>query len=552
MTGSPPADAYLFEQLDYWAKTTPDDLCLRFVRDLSGTTESFSYAAVQGLARAGAAAYRAAGLQPGDRVLLDLPTDEHFVAAILGAFHLGLTPASVAPLEQRRGAAAELDWMHHVESLAPAAIVSRGNPPACGLPVLLPEELSAGDPEAAGPRAPQEQVRYVQYSSGSTGSPKALQLNMEGITFNLFGMHRQLPFTKRDHTVAWLPMYHDMGLFGTLLLALQSGGKLTLMDPSLFSRSPLLWFKMIEQEGATLTVGPPSAFKAAFELLKRRPPESLDLSTCRLWICGSEQVTPELIELFHETIVPYGAPPEALKPVYGMAEITLAATMCPFARGQVFAELDRETFEKEKRAVAPIAGQPTLRWTGVGSMMDGQACRIVDDAGQELADNHVGRIELQSPSLFAGTLDRGVFSPRAGAWHDTGDLGFRRGDELFITGRSRELIIKNGRNYVPERIEEMAMTVGDTGRAAAFGVFDPRRQTERAIVMLEVHPRAMADAAKRDATRLAVRKTLAEAGYEIDEAILVARGSLPRTTSGKIRRTACRAQYLSDSEAAQT
>lgn len=536
-------DEGFFTRLDRWVRETPDDPCYHVVRDLAGNKDSFSYAEVERLYRSAAASYRAAGLGPGDRVLLDLQTDEHFAAAILGAFHLGLTPASVAPLEQRRGPAALQDWQHHVDSLAPAAIVSRRAPESQGIPVLHPEQLSKGNPDQAGPRAPADQVAYVQYSSGSTGAPKPLVLGLTGISCNLQGMQDHIPMKRGERIVSWLPMYHDMGLFGTLLLVLHAGAQLTMMDPSLFARSPMLWFSMMEAAKTDICVAPPSAMKAAFELLRRRPPDALDLSSCTRWICGSEQVTPELIELFHEVVCPYGAPATALKPVYGMAEITLAATMAPLGRGQIIADVDREIFEAEGRAVAP-QGQANLGWTGVGHMMNGQQVRIVNDAGDELPDDQVGRIELDSPSLFLGTLDAGVFTPRPAGWHDTGDLGFLRGSELFITGRRRELIIKNGRNYVPERIEDMAATVEHTGRAAAFGVFDPRRQTERAILAIEAHPRAMAKPEQRDALRLAVRHALADAGYEVDEVLLVERGGLPRTTSGKIRRTAARDQYL--------
>jgi fatty-acyl-CoA synthase len=538
-----PEDETFLARLDRWVRESPDSPCYHVVRDLAGNKDSFSYLEVERLCRSAAAAYRAAGLRPGDRVLLDLQTDEFFAAAILGAFHLGLTPASVAPLEQRRGPAALQDWQHHLDSLAPAAIVSRHAASSEGLLVLHPEDLAKGNPDDAGPRAPADQVAYVQYSSGSTGAPKALVLGLPGICANLQGMHKLIPMQRGEHITSWLPMYHDMGLFGTLLLVLHSGAQLTMMDPSLFARSPLLWFSVMESAGTNICVAPPSAMKAAFELLRRRPPESLDLSSCTRWICGSEQVTPELIALFHEVICPYGPPAAALKPVYGMAEITLAATMAPLDRGQLIVEVDRAAFEAETRAIAPRS-EASLGWTGVGHMMTGQGMRIVDDAGAVLPDNRVGRIELDSPSLYLGTLDAGVFTPRPAGWHDTGDLGFKRGLELFITGRRRELIIKNGRNYAPERIEEMAGVVEHTGRAAAFGVFDPRRQTERAILAVECHPRAMGKPEQRDAMRLAVRHALADAGYDIDEVLLVERGALPRTTSGKIRRSAARDQYL--------
>lgn len=552
---SVPADA-LFASLDRWAAERMEAPALHFIRNLEGDQSHCTFGDVRALADAGAASLHAAGIRPRDRLLLDLHTDARFVAAILGAFHLGAWPASVAPLAHRRGEAAELDWRHHVEALRPAAVVSAGEVPDTGVPVLHPDALlePAG---AVPPRAAAEDMRYVQFSSGSTGAPKALVLGMPGIAFNLERMRELIPIHDDDHIVSWLPMYHDMGLFGTLLLALHTGCELTLMDPSLFTRSPLLWFTAIQQARGRITVGPPSAMKAAFELLRRRPPEGLDLSRCDRWICGSEQVTPELITAYREVIGPYGAPPEGLKPVYGMAEITLTATLPPIGRGQIVEVVDRARFEHEHVAERADAGaaddvsEPdatptesttatTLGWTGVGHILRGQQLRIVDDAGEDLPDGCVGRILLASPSLYLGEFDGDDFTPREGAWHDTGDLGYTRGEELFITGRRRELIIKNGRNYAPERIEELAGTVDGVGRSAAFGLFDPARQTERAVLVAEVHPRVLTDAGQRDALRLAVRTALVQAGYELDEVRLVPRGSLPRTTSGKIKRTACR------------
>ena len=534
-----PDDAF-FASLDRWARERPDSPALHFVEDLQGSTVTCNYSEIAELERRGASALNAAGVTAGDRVLLDLPTGRAFVAAILGAFRIGAVPASVAPMAQRRGDAAEAEWLHHVEAILPRAIVTSGEPPKTESSLILQaEDLLDSAPESAPDRVASSTMRYVQFSSGSTGSPKALVLGMPGIAFNLERMRELIPIHDDDHILSWLPMYHDMGLFGTMLLTLYTGSQITLMDPSLFARSPLFWFTIIERSGARLAVAPPSAMKASFELLKRRPPKSLDLSLCKRWICGSEQVTPELIAQYHEVLGPYGAPEAGLKPVYGMAEITLTATLPPLGRGQVVEKIDRRRFEQNHLAELTDA-DTGIGWTGVGHILRDQKVKIVDDAGQPLPDGQIGHILLDSPSLYIGTLLGDTFTPRPPGWHDSGDLGYLRGDELFITGRARDLIIKNGRNYAPERIEELASTVEGVGRGAAYGVFDPDRQTERAELIVEVHPRVLGDPTQRDGVRLGVRQALARAGYELDAVRLCARGSLPRTTSGKIRRAACR------------
>ncbi len=515
----------LFDAVEAAAREAPDEVGLRLVEDLQGNARELSRARILELARRGAAGLRAAGLRPGDRLLLDLPTGEEILAALLGAFHLGAWPASVAPLRHRRGGAAEAEWGALLERLQPGLVVSLDPPPAEGVPFLPAGELLAADPAEAGPRAPAAEVAYVQFSSGSTGTPKALQLGLPGVVANIRGMERHIPLHADDHIVSWLPLYHDMGLFGTLLIALHRRCTLTLFDPSLFARNPLLWLRVVGDSGCTITVGPPSAYRATLEFQRRRPLDGLDLSRCTRWLCGAEQVTPALVRRFADELVPLGAPADGLKPVYGMSEITLAATMPPVGRGPRLHTHDG------------------LEWTAVGVPLAGQRMRVVDAAGEELPPERVGRVLLASPSLYSHVLDRGEAAPREGEWLDTGDLGFVHDGELFITGRTREVIIKGGRNYSPERVEELATRTDGVDRAAAFGVFDPRRETERAVLVAEVHPRLLGDAAGRDALRLALRGGLAEAGYEIDEVALAARGTLPRTTSGKLRRGAAREAY---------
>ena len=537
----------VFAEMERAAEERPTEEALHLVLDAAGTTRSFARARVLELARRGAAHYRARGLAPGARVLVDLPTGEAFFAALLGALHAGLVPASVAPFEHRNAPAGEAEWRDLLERLRPARVVSSQAVDAGGVPVDAGADLLAADPSGAGPRAAGSAMSYVQFSSGSTGTPKALLLEMPGIVFNLEAMIRRIPLEVEDHIVSWLPMYHDMGLFGTLMNALYRGCALTLMDTSLFIRSPMLWLRVLHDAGGTITVGPPSAYRAVLELLRRRPQSGIDLSRCTRYICGAEQVTPRLVESFAEVMPAYGVPAAALKPVYGMSEITLTATMPPSGRGPLVDEVDQAAFEDRSVAVPASGAGARLGWVSVGRILDGQDMKIVGEDGGDLGDREVGRVLLRSPSLYTAVVDGDVRIPREGEWMDTGDLGYRVGPELFITGRAREIIIKGGRNLSPERIEELACSARQVSRAAAFGVFDDQRQTERVVVFAEVHANHLREARQRDALRLALRTELGAAGYEIDEVVFVDRGSLPRTTSGKIRRQVCRQEYLASS-----
>ena len=543
----PGADA-LFQRLERWAKKKPNQLSVAFLKDLKLNSEDFTFAEFYRLAQRGAAAFRQAGLKKGDRILIELPTSPAFAASIMGAFYMGLVPAVIAPRESRSSATAELEWRYQLESFRPQAVVST-------LPAvteentlhLAPEVVLSASPEDAGVRVHGSEMSYVQFSSGSTGSPKALLLEMEGIAFNLEGMHRWVPVIETDHVFSWLPVHHDMGLFGTFLLALYAGAPITLADPTLFARSPLMWFRVLQEKGCNATVGPPSAVSGALHLLERRPPEDLDLSHCERWLIGAEQVTPNLIRKFNQIMGQYGVPKEALKPVYGMAEVTLAGTIPRQRRTQRNERVLRKDFEQDSKAVlAPENAPPeqVLEWTGCGIPLEGQGIRIIDADDNELPERHVGRILLDSLSLFTGHLEGDNIVPREGKWHDTGDLGYLADGEVFITGRYREVIIKNGRNHAPERIEELAASVDGVGRGAAFGIFDDRRQTERIVLYAEVHARFMRDSEKRDQKRLEIRNALASAHFEIDEVQIFPRGTLLRTTSGKIRRAAIRLEHL--------
>ncbi len=546
--GGLPDPDELFTRLELWARDRPDQPALAFVRDLALDTAVHTYAEVLALGRRGAAAFHAAGLRPGDRVLIDLPTGEAFVAALLGAFHCGLLPAAVAPLETRTGPSAAQEWRHHLDLLHPAALVTDHDHDGGGALLLGSESILNAEAGDAPQRVAGTQMGYLQFSSGSTGAPKALVLEMEGIVFNLEEMRRRIPVPDSDVMFSWLPLHHDMGLFGALLLPLYAGTFITLMDPALFARSPSIWFRVMHEIRAGITVGPPSALLAALKLLQRRPIPGLDLSNCSRWLCGAEQVSPNLARTFAQVLEPYGMPMGVLKPVYGMAEITLAATMPPAGRAPRFDLVQRDLFEREGVAAeaADLPLDQCLEWTGCGHPLDGQELRIADQHGAELPARRIGRILLRSPSLYTGFLVEQQIKPRDNDWHDTGDLGYWAEGDVFITGRSREVIIKNGRNYAPERLEELATTVEGTGRGAAFGIYDPARETERVVLVAEVHPRMLRDAEDRDRARLALRNALVSAGFEIDQVELRPRGSLPRTTSGKIRRAQVRKEFLAD------
>ncbi len=523
------------------AARVPRGVAVGLVQDRDGTLEEIRWGDLLAGARRRAAGYRRLGVGRGARVILELPTGRAYLEALLGAFWAGVVPATVAPFGRRGGREAAEEWRGMVAGLRPTAAISDMPRPSCaGIPVHPSAEL-VGEAGGAGPPAPAAGPCYVQFSSGSTGQPKGVVLDWPAVEANLDAIAGRVPLGPGEHVFSWLPMYHDMGLFGTLLAPLRAGCRLTLMDPGLFIAHPMLWFRMLSRLRASITTTPPSALHFCLQLVSRRAPPGLELGALRRVICGSEPVPPRLVRDFDAILGPLGVGAEVLKPVYGLAENTLAVTMPGALEAPRIESLDRDALETG----GPVLGGEGAESVALGAPLPGNELRIVDPHGEVLEEGRIGRILLRSPSLFSGWLRDGRLVPRPPGWFDTGDLGFLAAGRLHVTGRARDLIIRNGRNYAPERIEELAQLAPGVQRAAAFGVWDAGRLSERVVVAVEVRRRDVTDPSARDRLRLGLRARLGDAGYAVDEVVVLDRGALPRTTSGKIRRRHCSRCYRS-------
>lgn len=488
------------------------------------------------------------GLLPGSRVLLVLPTGPTYLAAIFGAWWAGVVPSTLAMFSNvRSGEAFEDEWCNLVESFAPAAVITDLSLPVQSIPVISTASLmqSCGPAPVAQDGMEFPSVSYIQFSSGSTGTPRGIVLEWPAIQSNLRAITNRVPLSPQDHVISWLPMYHDMGLFGTLLSPLFAGCRLTLMDPSLFMTSPMLWFRVISDVKATITTTPPSALNFCLEILQRRRQKNLDLSSLSKVICGSELISPRLVSLFNEVLADYGVGETVLKPVYGLAEATLCVTMPPQESAPRLDVVDKLVMEKDRTAKAPKHhASVTEIHVSTGPVLEGTELQVLNDTGEQLAERHIGCIHVSTPSLLTGILEHGQIKLRENAWLDTGDLGYIADGELYITGRVKDVIIKNGRNYSAERIEHLACLAEGVQRVVAFGVYDDRRSTEQIVLLIEARSRDISSADKRDEMRISIRSLLRSAGYDVDEVHFMVKGSIPRTTSGKVRRRHSRLLYL--------
>ena len=346
--------------------------------------------------------------------------------------------------------------------------------------------------------------------------------------------------------VSWLPLYHDMGLIGAWLGSLCIGFPLVVMSPLSFLARPARWLRAISDHRATLSAAPNFGFELCARKARDEDLVGVDLSSLRMLFNGAEPVSADTLERFRSRFVTYGLRPEAIAPVYGLAEAAV---------GLAFPPLGRRPAGRPDRARVPGrlgrrgARQPTadgaLRVVACGQALPGYEMRVVDRAGNVLEDRHEGRIEFRGPSATQGYFRNAEETRRLfdGEWLDTGDLGYLAAGDIYLTGRAKDLIIRAGRNLHPEALERAVSDVAGVraGCVAVFATPDPEAGTERLVVAAETRER---DVAARDEVRAAiVNVTVDILGTPPDEVVLLEPGSVPKTSSGKIRRAACREMY---------
>ncbi|HEX7113334.1 MAG TPA: AMP-binding protein, partial [Mizugakiibacter sp.] len=552
-----PEDARTLNEVLAWhAARHPQRLHVHFEGgDADGAELTFG--ALHEAALRVAAGLQALRLAPGEPVALMLPTHPDFLIAFCGVLLAGAVPVPLYPPARptdladywRRQAGILRNCAARVLLTDEALLAHRHLLRGLTGPVeqvLAVKVLGVGATTSEPASVDADGLALLQYTSGSTADPKGVMVSHANILANLRVMGDMVNIGADDLFVSWLPLYHDMGLIGAWLGSLYFGTPLVLMPPQTFLLRPQRWLWALHRYRATMTAAPNFALELCLHRVADDQLQGLDLQRLRLLFCGAEPVFAETLQRFAARFAPYGLRADAPYPVYGLAENALALTFPPLGRPPATLRVDRDRLLAEARGVpATDPARVSLAFVSCGLPLPGNEVRIVDEDDRELPDGHQGIVQFQGPSATRGyyraeAATRGLLH---GAWRDTGDLGFIHDAELYVTGRVKDVVIRAGRHLHPQSIEQR---VGDLdgvrrGRVAVFGTQAPDTGTERLVVVAETR---LDDRDAREDLHARIQAAVTEAaGEPADELVLAAPGAILKTSSGKLRRAACRAAH---------
>ncbi|MBK5304814.1 MULTISPECIES: non-ribosomal peptide synthetase [Gammaproteobacteria] len=540
----------LVQALQRRAALTPDRVALRFLAETQDQAVVLSYRELDQRARTIAGALQAEA-SFGDRAVLLFPSGPDYVAAFFGCMYAGVIAVPAYPPESTR--------RHHQERLL--SIISDAEPRLLLTSADLRDELlqineappllcvdtldSALAERWVAPDLHGDHIAFLQYTSGSTALPKGVQVSHGNLVANelLIRHGFGIDLNPDDVIVSWLPLYHDMGLIGGLLQPIFSGVPCVLMSPAYFLGRPLRWLEAISEYGGTISGGPDFAYRLCSERVSESALERLDLSGWRVAYSGSEPIRLDTLERFAEKFAACGFTSDSFMASYGLAEATLFVAGSPRGQGIPSLRVDDQALAQNR--AEPGDGSPIM---SCGISQPDHAVLIVDTVSlEELADNAVGEVWAAGPSIAHGywrnpEATAKTFVQHAGrTWLRTGDLGFLRDGELFITGRLKDMLIVRGHNLYPQDIEqtiEREVEVVRKGRVAAFAV---NIEGQEGIGIAAEISRSVQKILPPEALIKAIRQAVAEAYQEAPSVVVLLNpGALPKTSSGKLQRSACR------------
>ena len=501
------------------------------------------------------------GAKPGDKVILLLNSNEQFVDAFWAAVLGGIVPVPVAigisdehrhkllRIARKLGQPFLYTDRRTLDRLD-AFSAANGTPDDQDTFASLrgrslcadevPDIRIKAQPYDAQP----EDIAFIQFSSGSTSEPKGVVLTHANLIANIDGSTQAAGFNENDTSLSWMPLTHDMGLIGFHLVMFANRVHAHLMPTELFVRRPLLWLSIASQVHATILCSPNFGYRHYLKVLGERSPGNLDLSAVRLIFNGAEPISVELCEEFLARLASQSLDRNAMFPVYGLAEASLAVSFPPVGRAYRAVQLNRHKLAVGTRAeVLQRASRDALGLVSVGKAIPLCELRIAADDDTPLADGHIGHIHIRGGNVTGGYFNAPEVNAEtftADGWLRTGDLGLVLDGETYITGRYKEILFVNGQNYYPHDLEAIAQRAPgmELGKVVVAGARPPGAETDQLVVFL-LHRGDLADflPVATEATRLINEHT----GLEVADVVPVNR--IPKTTSGKIQRHLLEEQY---------
>ncbi len=498
-------------------------------------------------------------LEPGEPVVIMLPTCADYFYTFFGTLLAGGIPVPLYP--PARPSQIEEHVRRHRRIIANAGArllvtVAEARPVARLLMSQVPElrkvittdTFFAEAPAMSALSRQASDIAFLQYTSGSTGDPKGVVLTHANLLANIRAMGRVCRVTTGDVFVSWLPLYHDMGLIGAWFGSLCHGCRLVVMSPLAFLARPERWLRAIARYGGTLSASPNFGFEICASRLGDELLAGLDLSSWRLAFNGAEPVIPATLRKFQARFEPYGLRAEALAPVYGLAESSVGLLFPQPGSGVRIDRIVRNIFAGSGQAViAQERDETALEFVCCGRPLPNHQVRVVDAQGRELPERQEGRLQFMGPSATSGYFRNAEETRKLfrGEWLDTGDLAYIAAGEVYLTSRIKDIIIRAGRNIHPHELEEVIGNIPGIrkGCTAVFASHSAAAATERLVVLTESRMTSAGD-------RQQLRQRIVEATVDLlemapDEVVIGRPGTVLKTSSGKIRRSACRQLYES-------
>ena len=508
-----------------------------------------------------AAHFRNYGLKKGDRLAMVVPDGEDFVPTFLAAVWAGIVPVPLYPPLSMGKLDAYIDTLVAIMGKAkPVYLVTNEKVQAVlwsGISkvnsvkgVITTEELLLPAPEGVSQEkaeVTEDDLCFLQFTSGSTSTPKGVSVTHGSLRANAWAIMRDglQSDTDVDHGVSWLPLYHDMGLIGFVISPLFHRVSVTFIPTMTFVRNATIWLRTIHRVKGTISFAPNFAYALAVKRAKPEQLASLDLSSMRHFGCGAEPINPVTMRAFVETFSKAGLKPQSLLPCYGMAEATLAISFIGLEEELSTDVIDSDVYQQDRKAepapVEKLADGSAQEFVNCGKAFPRHEVGIFDESGKRLTDRRIGEIWVRGPSIAKGYFEDPEATERTfgNGWLKTGDYGYLVSGNVYITGRKKDIIIINGRNYDPQRMEWIVDELPEVRKGSTVAFSRPGLQSEELVIVVESRTQK-----PEELTELIKQKINENLQLMPMDVIIAPVGSLPKTSSGKLQRAKTRLQYL--------